>query len=136
MLLALLIIRDPRGALCSLRLKPVDCHSEYNFEKSNNLADLTVEGRIVLIFTFLDRMLEDWSSWTAFPEFNLLILFFFLILVSKFQLLQMIYVQFKHSPDSSFCSTKFVCGQIAVGLSREVSGEEVRMERISDTVLV
>jgi len=57
------------------------------------------------------------------------------MLVSKFQLLQMIYVQFKHSSDSRFCSRKFVCGQIAVGLSREVGGEEVRMERISDTVL-
>jgi hypothetical protein len=49
----------------------VDCHSEYNFEKSNHLVDLTVEGRIVLIFMFLDRVLEDWNSWAAFPEFNL-----------------------------------------------------------------
>ena len=113
----------------------VDCHSEYNFERSNHLVDLTVEGRIMLIFTFFDRMLEYRSSRVAFVEFNLLI-FFFLILVSKFQLLQMIYMQFKHSSDSSFCSRKFVCGQIAVGLSREVGGEQVRMERISDTVLV
>jgi len=48
----------------------------------------------------------------------------------------MIYMQFKHSPDCSFCSRKFASGQIAVGLSREVSWEEVRMEIISDTVLV
>jgi len=44
----------------------VDCHSEYNFEKSNHLVDLTVEGRIMLIFTFLDRVLEDRSSWAGF----------------------------------------------------------------------
>jgi hypothetical protein len=62
----------------------VDCHSEYNFEKSNHLVDLTVEGRLMLIFTFLDRMLEDMSSWATFAEFNLLILVFFFILVSKF----------------------------------------------------
>jgi hypothetical protein len=55
----------------------VDCHSEYSFEKNNHLVDLNVEGRIMLIFMFLDRMLEDRSSWAAFAEFNLLILFFF-----------------------------------------------------------
>jgi len=92
----------------------------------------------MLIFTFLHRMPEYRSCRVAFVEFNLLILvfFFFLILVSKFQLLQMIYLQFKRTSDSSFCSRKFVCGQIAVGLSREVGGEEERMEGISDKVLV
>jgi hypothetical protein len=62
---------------CSASGLTVDCHSEYNFEKSNHLVDLTVEGRLMLIFMFSDRMLGDRSSWAAFAEFNLLILFFF-----------------------------------------------------------
>ena len=54
----------------------VDCHSEYNFERSNHLVDLTVEGRIMLVFTFLHRMLEYRSCRAAFVEFNVLILVF------------------------------------------------------------
>ena len=55
----------------------VDCHSGCNFEKSDHPVDLTVEGRIMLIFTFLDCLLEDRSSWAAFADFTLLISFFF-----------------------------------------------------------
>jgi hypothetical protein len=47
--------------------------------------DLTVEGRIMLIFRFLDCVLEDRSSWAAFEGFNLLILVF-LILVPRWGL--------------------------------------------------